>query len=221
MLTGSYLSAQNYRPVTVKAGTRVVEYFPYKERYMYTDFKEGKILLKSGRVVSNRFNYNFLLNEMQFIQAGDTMAISNSIKKEIRTMVVEQDTFYLRTKYLMLIRSGNLRVVENQDIILKDILKKGAMGTVNRNSATESYSSISLTGNIYELRPEEDWVFQKTPEFYFSLNNSEFEMLNRKNVIQIFPGHEDVVKNFLKSNKINFERREDILKLSDFLAGLH
>jgi hypothetical protein len=222
IILASYcLSAQNYKPITVKAGSRVIEYFPYKDRYMYTDFKEGNVLFKSGRVITNKFNYNFLINEMQFIQSGDTLSISNSNKKDIRFITIEQDTFYIRDHYLKQIHSGNMRVFENQDIILKDILKKGAMGTVNRSSASESFNSISLTGNIYELRPEEDWVFQKTPEFYYSLDYGDFEMFTRKNVLQLFPGKDDDVKNFLKANKVNFESREDILKLTDFLSGLH
>lgn len=219
-IAGVPLLSQTYESITVKAGTRLMSYFPYKERFMYADFLEGNVLFRNGRVSSHPMNYNFLLHEMQFIQAGDTLSITKSSKKDIRYITVGQDTFHVRDQYLKQIRSGKLRVFENEDIILKDILKKGAMGTINRSSASGSYSSITLTGNIYELRPEEDWVFQKTPKYLYSVDNSEFEIFTRKNVLQLIPSKEDGVKNFLKSNKIDFESREDVLKLADYLSGL-
>ncbi len=220
LITSLWLSGQNYKPVTVKAGTRVIEYFPYKDRYMFTDFREGKILFRNGRILTNRLNYNFLLNEMQFTQSKDTLSISNTNKKDIRYIALEQDTFYIRDQYLHQIRAGRIRIFENQDIHLKDILKKGAMGTVNRSSATDSFNSMSLQGNIYDLRPEEDWVFQKTPVYFISVDRGDFVPLYRKSAIQLMPGKEDSVKDFIKTNKIDFESRDDITKLADFISGL-
>jgi hypothetical protein len=33
-------------------------------------------------------------------------------------------------------------------------------------------------------------------------------------------GKEDRIKNYLKSNKVDFEAREDILRLADFVSNL-
>lgn len=220
LLISLSLSAQNNKPVTVKAGTLVIDYFPYKERYMFTDFNEGKVVFRNGRTLTNRLNYNFLLNEMQFIQSNDTLSISNSNKKDIRYISIKQDTFYIRDQYLHQIRAGRIRIFENQDIHLKDILKKGAMGTVNRSSASDSYNTMSLRGKIYDLRPEEDWVFQKTPVYFISVDRGDFVPLFRKSAIQLIPGKEDTLKDFIRTNKINFESRDDIVKLADFISGL-
>ena len=218
LFINSCLSAQNDKPVTVKAGERVIDCFPVNERYRYPNFTEGKCIFKNGKIISNRFNYNFLTGEMEFIQLTDTLSISD--KKDIKSIVIAQDTFYYHNDYLEMILSGPLRVYLKQHVVIKDILKKGAFGTTNRNSAIESYSYV-VSGNVsYDLIPDEDLVLQKTSKYYYSTSVNDFIQFNRKNIIQILPGKEDVIKNYLKSNKIDFESGDDLLRLAGFLSNL-
>lgn len=203
--------------ITVKAGTKVLDYFPVKERYRYTDFSDGQLMFKNGKVSSGRFNYNILLGEMEFIQSRDTFSISN--KKNIGLIVVAQDTFFYDNGYIEMIHGGPVKIGYMQNIKLKEIQRKGAMGTVNRNSSIDSYNSMSLTGNIYNIVPEEDWVFQKAENYFFSTSEKGFVQFNRKNVIEVFPQKEDAIKNYLKSNKIDFDSRKDLFKLVDFLRS--
>lgn len=212
------LSAQNNKPVTVKAGEKISDYFPVNERYRYPDFTEGQCIFKNGRIFPDMFNYNFLSGEMEFIQLPDTMIISN--KKDIRSVAIAQDTFYYHNGYLEMIRSGQPRVYLKQRILLKEILRKGAMGTVNRNSASESLDHVVSGGISYNMRLDEDMVFQKTSEYFFSTPGNDFIQFNRKNIIRILPGKEEVIKKYLKSEKIDFESREDILKLAEYVSNI-
>lgn len=211
------LLAQKSNLITVKAGTKVLDYFPVKERYRYTDFSDGQLMFKNGKVSSGRFNYNILLGEMEFIQSRDTFSISN--KKNIGLIVVAQDTFFYDNGYIEMIHGGPVKIGYMQNIKLKEIQRKGAMGTVNRNSSIDSYNSMSLTGNIYNIVPEEDWVFQKAENYFFSTSEKGFVQFNRKNVIEVFPQKEDAIKGYLKSNKIDFDSRKDLFKLVDFLRS--
>ena len=97
-LYGSF-SAQKYEPVTVKAGMRVVDCFPFNERYRYPEFITGRIWVKSGVYSEAKLNYNFLNSEMEYIRNKDTLAIAN--KKDIRFIVVAQDTFYYDKGYYL------------------------------------------------------------------------------------------------------------------------
>jgi len=213
-----FLSAQNNEFITVKAGMTVKSCFPPRIRYRYTSFAEGAGFLKNGSVIHDKFNYNFLLGEMEFIRSKDTLVISN--KKDLRSITIALDTFYYNNGYLEQIRSGKVKVFVKQTIALKDILKKGAFGTTARNTSIDSYTSVSSRGSIYELRPDEDWLFQKTSEFYISDADNHYLPFNRKNAIQTVLGKGDIIKNYLKTSKIDFESREDLLKLAGYLSSL-
>jgi hypothetical protein len=218
LIISSCLSAQKNESVTVKAGTRVIDYFPVAERYRYPDFIEGKAFFKNGRVIPSKFNYNFLSGEMQFIRVADTLSMSNT--KDLKSIAIAQDTFYYHNSYMERIRGGKFRVYLKQRIVIKDIQKKGAYGTINRSAASESYDYMLTGGGFVDLIPSEDLVLQKTSDYFYSTPENEFIQFTKKNIIKILPGKEDVIKDYLKLNKIDFGSKEDIIRLADFVSTL-
>jgi hypothetical protein len=212
------LSAQENELITVKAGTKILNYFPIKTRYRYPDFSDGQLMFKNGKVNSGRFNYNILTGEMEFLQSRDTLSIID--KKDIRFLVIAQDTFFYDNGYIEVISGGPVKVGLMQNIKLKEIQRKGAFGTTNRNSSIDAYNSMSLTGNFYELIPNEDWVFQKTEKYFISASANGFVQFSKKNVIEAFPQKEDAVKAYLKSNKVDFNSRKDLFRLADYLRSI-
>jgi len=155
---------------------------------------------------------------MEFIRSKDTLILAN--KKDLRLITVGLDTFYYNNGFMELIRSDNPRVFVKQLIVLKDVEKKGAFGTTARNTSVDSYNSVATGGRIYELRPQEDWVFQKTAEYYMSSSEKPYVIFLRKNAIQAVPGKEDDIKAFIKLEKIDFESRDDLLKLAGYIGSL-
>jgi len=212
------LLAQKNESVIVKAGTRVIDYFPIADRYLYADFTKGKAIFNNERVFPSVFNYNFLLGEMEFIKSNDTLIITD--KKNLLSIVVAQDTFYYHSGYLQMIRSGQLKVWLKHSIVMKDVLKKGAMGTTNRSAASESYDYLLTNGLSKDLVADIDMVFRKEEVYIFSTSEEDFVRFNKKNIIKIIPEKENDVKNYIKLNKIDFESREDLLSLADFVSKL-
>lgn len=211
------LSAQEPDQIIVPARTRVADCFPPEVRYLYPGFTQGQVILHNGNHNSANLNYNFLFGEMEFLREQDTLTIIN--KNEIRSVIIALDTFLLDNGYIRLISSGPVRVGLKEVISLKDILRKGAMGTNNRTSAVDTYNTVPLDGRIYDMVPNEDWVFRKTEEYYFSVRTGEFLPFNRRNVLKIFPEKKKIIEDYLKSEKINFDSSDDILQLAAFLGS--
>ncbi|HAM11662.1 MAG: hypothetical protein A2X05_16700 [Bacteroidetes bacterium GWE2_41_25] len=212
------MQAQYYKRITVEAGTRVIEKFPPYERYLYPRFTDGQVFMKTGVVSPASLNYNLLLGEIEFVQDRDTLVIAR--KKDVNIVTIDQDTFIYKTTYLKLIHSGTVKVCLRDKIVLKDIVKKGAMGTANRTSSVDSYSSLPLDGKIYELVPADDMEFQRSPEFYILNSSGELVEFRKKNILNLYPDSEAEIQKYLKSNKVNFDSQEDILRFADFLAAL-
>jgi hypothetical protein len=212
------LFAQKNEPVIVKAGTRVIDYFPIADRYLYAEFTAGKAIFSNDRIYPSVFNYNFLSGEMEFIKSKDTLIITD--KSDLLSIVVAQDTFYYHHGYLQMIRSGQLKVGLKNSIAMKDIRKKGAMGTINRSAASESYDFWLTNSVTIDLVADIDMVLQKAEIYFFSAPGEDFVRFSKKNILKIVPGKKDVVKNYIKLNKIDFDSREDLLRLADFVSKL-
>jgi len=214
LLINSFLLAQKSESIRVKAGTKITDYFPVEQRYLYGDFTKGEATFTNERIYSSLYNYNFFTGEMEFIKSMDTLIIAN--KKDLISIVVAEDTFYHHSGFLRMIRDGKFKVYSKQYVKIKDILKKGAMGTVNRSAASESYDYLLAGPLSYDLVTDYDMVLQKTEVFYFSTPEKDFVPFNRKNIIAILPG----VKDFIRTNKVDFKSREDILELANFINKL-
>lgn len=212
------LVGQSNEPILVKAGARVIDSVPFAERYEYPAFTKGRITLNDGRSNTCKFNLNLLTGEMEFLQGKDTLFIAE--KKDLNSIVIAKDTFCYHNSYLHLIQSGKIKIYMSQRIGIVDVLKKGAMGTTNRSAASESYSYFNANKSSYSMKIEEDIVLKKTAEFYFSLNAADFVPFNRKNIGKIVPEKEDIIKEYVKTNNIDFRSKTDILKLVDFVNPL-
>ena len=212
------VQAQYYKRITVEAGTKVADKFPPAVRYLYPQFVDGQVFMKTGAVNEASLNYNLLLGEIEFLQGKDTLVIAR--KKDVYVVTVALDTFIYKSSYLKLIHSGTVKVCLRDKIELKDIVKKGAMGAPNRTSSVGSYSSLPLDGKLYELVPIDDMEFQRTVEFFILTSSGELVEFRKKNVMELYPAKEDEIQKYLKSNKVNFELQEDIVRFADFLAGL-
>ena len=210
--------AQENELIFVKAGTRILDYFPDNVRYRYTDFTFGKVVFTNGTINSAKLNYNLLSAEMEFLQGKDTLSILR--KKEIDFISIAQDTFYFENGYLEQIACGPFKIGLKQYIKLNKILKKDSYGTRTSGSDKNSYGWLPADGNFHKLTANEDMVYQKTQEYYLSDQSRRFVQFRKKNVLKLFPDKNSEVQNYIKSNQINFDSENDLLKLAGYLRSL-
>lgn len=212
------LSAQKDDLIIVKAGTKLLDYFPPSERYMYSDFTMGRIMLRNGGSSDRNLNYNYVAGEMEFIQKNDTLSIAN--KKEIKMILIAQDTFYYDKGYIEIIRNSQPKVGLKQSVEFKEIVNKDSYGNASSGSATTTYNSMPANGSYYKFTANKDMVFKKSLQYYLLTPGNRFILFNKNNVIELYPENKVKIKSYLKANKVKFDSREDIFKLADFLQTI-
>jgi hypothetical protein len=205
--------------VTVKAGTKIIDYFPQRERYRYPAFIDGIAVFKGGTYTESRFNYNVLYGAMEFIQKGDTLAIANA--NQIKMVIIETDTFYFDNGYLeVLFSNGSCKLALKDYVKIVDTKKQAAYGMTSSTGSITSYSSISSSpGSFYKLVVNDDLVVRKEKEYYLYTPENGFLLFKKSNLMQSFPGKEDEIKQYLKQNKVDFGRESDLMDLMKFLAS--
>ena len=210
------LLAQKKTVVVVKAGTKIADYFSASEIYLYPEFTGGACSLTNGQTIPGLFNYNLLSGEMDFVKAKDTLAISN--KEQIKYITVAKDTFYYANLCMQLIKGNGLKVFYTQKIEFVDRQKNGALGTSGRSFTINSYDYMLIGKNSYNFKTNVDVIFRKKNEFFYRAGNR-YVLLNKKNAEKILPEKQDLVKKYLKTNRIDFELKNDVLKFADFISN--
>lgn len=205
--------------VTVKAGTKIIDYFPQKDRYRYPAFMDGIAVFKGGTYTESRFNYNVLYGAMEFIQKRDTLAIANA--NQIKMVIIATDTFYFDNGYLeVLFSDGSCKLAIKDYVKIVDTKKQAAYGMTSSTGSITSYSSISSSpGSFYKLVVNDDLVVRKEKEYYLYTPENGFLIFRKSNLMQSFPGKEEVIKQYLKQNKVDFGKESDLMDLMKFLVG--
>ena len=218
VITSTTALAQKTETITVKAGSSMLDYIEPSERYLYPDFIMGKAYMKTGIYSQRKFNYNFLNGELEFITESDTMGIGN--KKDVASVVVEQDTFYFDHGYILQVRNGMVKIGMKDQYELKEVEKKDPYGISSPGSASISYSGLPTSADFYKLTANQDMIYKRSRIYYISRKKGEFLLFNKGNLNQLFPDKKKQIKSFIKSNNIKFDNREDLFELAEYIESL-
>ena len=218
------LSAQDSTFVTIKTGQSVKDVLTSADIYHYPQFTNGKVFLRDGTKAAGKMNYNRLYGQMLFINPiGDTLALAD--EKNIKFIVIDKDTFYYDGGYLRLIGNGGVvKLTEKQIWVLADIRK---IGTHNRPTTTVAVTSFSSytdgrdAAKSKDLIMNEDVVLRKETQYYFGDKYNLFVPASKKGLLQLFPKEQQEIDNYLKETKVNFNKKDDVEKLYQFLLQFH
>jgi hypothetical protein len=220
----SDLSAQDSTLVTIKAGNRVKDVLPTPDIYYYPQFRNGKVFFRDGSRAGAKLNYTRLYDQMLFIDTkGDTLALAD--EKTIKFITVEKDTLYYDEGYVRLFANyGDVKLAEKQIWVVADVRKIGTHDTPKNTVAITSLSNLEDANGrakSYDFLINEDIIIKKETQYFFGDEYNHFVRSGKKKLLLLFPKDQLNIENYLKENKVDFDKKDDIEKLAQFLVQLH
>lgn len=215
------LVAQKKEFVTVQAGNNIMDVLPMSEIFFYPNFTNGKVFLRDGSKSDAKLNYNRLVDEMHFINSnGDTLALDN--EKDIKYVVINTDTFYYDAGYIRVLSQGNpVKLAVKQIWVITDTRQIGAYNSTNNSVGMLSYTSVDDGGGrLYDLTVNEDVILTKVERYYLGNNYYNFVIADKRNLLTLVPKEQRRISSYIKEQKTNFNNRNDLDKLIQFLQHL-
>jgi hypothetical protein len=210
--------SQTTERIYVKAGYDAWENF-MKAIYLYPSFKEGMVELKNGQRFIHPMNYNKIAAAVEFInEKNDTLALAD--EASISLINISGDVFVYCPVCLRLLSSKKVKLYVYEKMKIGDKQKIGAMGIPNSASAIESVEKIDTYQRSYDIDLNETVILSTATSYLIQSPTSEIVPATKKNVLSLFSNNEDVIKEYIKSNKISFNNRGDLMKLVSFLDQL-
>ncbi|MDB5248205.1 MAG: hypothetical protein JWQ40_2599 [Segetibacter sp.] len=210
-------TAQETLKFTVPAGESISSILADTIIFKHPNFVYGGVYFKNREVSNALLNYNLLLGEIQFIdQKGDTLSLAD--ENNIKYITVGKDSFFYSKGFIQLVTANDavkLGVIEK--LTLADKKKIGAYNQPTTRSSTRSYSSVSINNQRSLLSMSEEMVFTKERKYYLGDRFSKFLELNKKNLYKMFSANYTEIESYLKENAIDFNKKDDVIKLSSFL----
>jgi hypothetical protein len=191
--------------------------------YLNPTFINGRVFFKDGTVVDSKLNFNRLTKQMYFISPkNDTMIFAHPEK--IYSVTIGVDTFLLYKDIVLrkLTHNGiapDLYV--QQEIKFIGTEKKGAYGSYSEIASANSNSTYTSDDQITRyINIDENALYKVSNYFYVSDSLNNFYPVKKKLFNKIFPQYEKESSAFIDANKINLNKKEDLIKLINYLNGL-
>ena len=186
--------------------------------YVLDSFTMGKVKLKSGDVYSQPLNYNVLTNEMIFWNGQRFMAIADP--KDVDTVFIDTRKFIpVEAKFYELLLAGPNPLFMEFNYKIEDPPVSVGYGNASPTTNVTSLTSLVTSGGVYDIKLPDD--FKVTPIYnYLVKKDGSYEKVNSpQQLIKVFPGKKNVIKEFIKTININFSNRSDVIRLMQHLQA--
>lgn len=206
--------------IIVKTGNTLQGSISDTDLYQYPRFEKGKVVFKNGTSTEARLNYNRFLGEMHFINTnGDTLTVDD--EETISLVLVNADSFYYDKVFVMLVSNNSLlKLGRKEGFRILDKQKKSAYDMSSSISSIRSVNSLNDEGRLHKIAVTEDVMLAKEVRYYFGNKFNHFIPASKKNLLELLPNQRSDIRNYLKTNEIDFDKKDDLDKLLRFLTLL-
>ena len=213
LFEGGAAQAQLYEKTIIHTGDSVSKYYSY----LFPSFKTAVVKMRDGRSSVYPINFNMLLCDMQFInRKQDTLEITNP--EEIDSIVLDSCSFIYDYKqgYLQILVTSNAASLAVLRQSTFDPIEMGAMGTPRHSGGIEMWNSISSRQGTLPLQVNSEIYAYRNTRFLLIYKSGETENAGKSAFIRIYDGDKRSFDQFVKNNRIDFNKPGDLVELFDF-----
>ena len=212
-LWGVNAHAQVYEKTIIPAGDSISKHYSY----LFPSFKTAVVKMRDGKSSVYPINFNMLLCDMQFInRKQDTLEITNP--EEIDSILLDSSSFIYDYK------QGYLQILASSDAASLAVLRQssfepvemGAMGTPRHSGGIEMWNSISSRQGTLPLLVNSEIYEYRNTRLLLIYKSGETENAGKSAFVRLYDGDKRSFDAFVKKNRIDFNRPEDLVELLNF-----
>ena len=189
-------------------------------QYLFPDFQTGRVVLKDRRSINCQLNYNFLLDEMLFInENGKKMALANP--QDILHVYIGNRLFVASDKgYFEVIEKEPVSLVYKWTCNISEKGKEGALGITTDAPSVYQMNQISFDSRTWKLDVDKEAVITIKVTPYLKYKSKFIPVKGMKDFFRAFPGKSSYIKVYLAHNPIDFKKEADLRRLTKYCNSL-
>jgi hypothetical protein len=214
------LYGQSSKKFLVNSSIPLNEQIGKEDQYLFSDFKLGHVSFKDFTSGDGLMNYNFLLDEFQFLgEKGEKLAIANPEK--ISSIKVDSIIFVYTPKgYFELLEKGKIFLLLKRKLKILETGKKSAFDQVETTSKVFTVKSVpGISGRRLELSQTTEVQITNEISYWFS-DGLKYFRVNNKNIIKLLPKNKSEINIYLKKENIQLNKVQDMITLTKFCNSL-
>jgi len=190
------------------------------DHYLFPEFTQGVILMKTGKKDAKLLNYNSLTEQLVFDNQGNILAAPKEQLERIDTVFIKERKFIiLNNKFVELLHHSVWDLYVEYKCDLKEQGKDAGYGGTSQTSAINTPSAIRLGGNVYNLQLP-DGFETKRYFFYWLKKDGELkQFITMRQLKKLYKDKNDLFNDYVKTHDVKYEDQEIIIQLIEHLES--
>jgi hypothetical protein len=187
--------------------------------YVFHEFTQGVILMKTGTRNDALLNYNSLTEEMIFESNGQKKAIGTNEMLLVDTIFIRDRKFVpLNGKFVELIHHSKWDLYVEYKCKVEEQGKPAGYGGTSQTGAATSISSLYSQGRVvYDLKLPDDYKTIPYSVYFLKKNGEVNKFINMRELKKLYKDKKDLFKKYLKLNRVKFQNQQSIIQLLEYL----
>ena len=188
--------------------------------YLFPEFTQGVVLLKTGMKDAKLLNYNSLTEEIVFDNNGVVLAIPKAQLGRIDTVFIKDRKFIIvNNKFVELLHHSTWDLYAEYKCDLMEKGKDSGYGGTSQTSAITNPSSVYLEGKAYSLQLP-DGVEAKPYTCYWLKKNGELQQFTSIGQLKkLYKDKKDLFKDYVKEHDVKYDNQASITQLCAHLES--
>lgn len=188
--------------------------------YIFPEFENGTVLMKSGKHQQLLLNYNALSQEMIFDDKGTKLAISQEDMEKVDTVFIGgREFFVLNGHFVELIYRSAYELYAEYRCDVKYPGKPSGYGGTSETSSVSTYSGVYSGGLLYELKLPDDFKINPYLICWIKKDGEINRFVNLKQLSKIFGDRKGLIEEYVRSNKTDYNDIESLIRLIRYLES--
>jgi len=188
--------------------------------YIFPEFTQGVVLMKSGEKVKALLNYNSLTEEMVYIDNGTKLAIADKSLATIDTVFIRDKKFVLvKNKFFESIYHSRFDLYIEHKCFVNSPGKPAAYGGTSQTSSSTSYSSIFSEGVKLELKLPDGYEVQPYMCYWIKKNEAFKMFKNIRQLKNLYKTKKELFNAYVKEHDVEFNNQESIIRFVEYLES--
>lgn len=188
--------------------------------FLFPEFKEGVTLMKDGKSFISLLNYN-TVDEMMVTKLNGTYRYATRLN-EIDTIVIEKRKFIPVGKafYEVLVTGPVSFLLQNKSLFTPKGSNVG-YGAKSQSVGPTDYKRFELNStDVVNIELPQNVEIKAASAYWVNQDNKMKRFTNENQFLKIFPEKAADLKKYIKAEKLNFKKREDVIKLAIYYHQL-
>jgi hypothetical protein len=194
-------------------------------QFLFPGFTKGVVIMKSGSSFSSFLNYN-MVDEIMVTELNGIYRYSTR-PQEIDTIFLEYRKFVpVEKAFFEVLATGPATFFLQNKSYLTPVGSSVGYGMKSKSVAPTDFRRVELTSVVYQYNDVVNIDLPPNVEvtpasvYWVRMKDKMEKFTTEKQLLKIFPEKKNLIKEFVKKEKLNFRVRDNIIKLGKYCNEL-